>query len=294
MKNQIYRSSEKYRRFWRNARLVFLLIFIVVALVYTAKEKEALINPEGERGDIKDNVHVEENIEEGEPNPIEIESPTSGSAGDLDLNSIPEYSGVPTYVINGNKPDFTEEEIERAKSMFIDLSELDILGRCGTCTASLGKDTLAGERDFDLSHVKPSGWKQARYEDLIENGGFLWNRCHLIAFCISGLADTETNLITGSYYMNTSGMLSYSERATQNYIIRKLPEEGRILYRATPIFKGAELVCRGVHIEAADIPSPSSSPEECGQSFHINIYCYNVQPGVGIDYTTGESWRTER
>ena len=105
------------------------------------------------------------------------------------------------------------------------------------------------------------------------------------------LTDEPRNLVTGSRYMNDSGMLSYAEKATQNYIIRKLPENGRILYRATPIFKGAELVCRGVHIEAIDIPSKDATPEECGQNFHINVFCYNVQPGVGIDYLTGKSWR---
>lgn len=206
-------------------------------------------------------------------------SPAEGRDDDSFLAGIPEYSGTPVYVINDNKPEFTDEEYERAKEKYIDLSELDMLGRCGVCEASLGKDTLAGERDFDLSHVTPSGWNQAKYPDVIESI-FLFHRAHLLMYSVSGLTDDPRNLVTGTEYMNEKGMLPYCERATQNYIIRY---GGRILYRATPIFKGYELVCRGVHLEAADV-------ETRGQNFLVNVFCYNVQPGIKIDYLTGKSW----
>lgn len=208
-------------------------------------------------------------------------------SGDEDfLASIPEYSGSPVYVINGNKPEFTDSEYARAAEPFIDLSDLDVLGRCGSNTASLGKDMLdkAGDRR-DISGITPSGWNQASYPNSIaREGHWLYHRSHLIAHMFAGEdpeIDGEKNLITGTEYCNESGMLSYSERAVQNWLIRKA-NGGRVLYRVTPIFKGLEKVPRGVHIEAADVPTK-------GSDFHINVYCYNVQPRIEIDYFTGAS-----
>ena len=197
------------------------------------------------------------------------------------LNGIPEYSGKPSYVLNNNKAEFTDEEYKKAEVSYIELSELDWLGRCGLCEASLNKHTLPTEERGDISSVYPSGWKQEFYPDLIEkNEGALYNRCHLLMYAMTGLNDDNRNLITGTEYMNTKGMLPY-EKAVQNWIIKK-SEGGNILYRVTPVFKGNELVARGVHIEAADV-------ETKGSKFHINAYCYNVEPGIHIDYSTGKS-----
>ena len=209
------------------------------------------------------------------------------SASDDILSQVPDYSEVnrPAYALNGNKPYFTEEDYINAESMYIELSELDYLGRCGVCTASLGQDTLAeGERDFDMSDVRPSGWRQERYPGIIdeEYHSVLYNRCHLIMYAISGLTSDERNLVTGTVYMNNDGMLPW-EKAVQNYLIRKAGPGERVLYRATPVFKGSELVCRGIHIEAADVKTR-------GEELHINMFCYNVQPGIGIDYFSGRSW----
>ena len=206
------------------------------------------------------------------------------SNGSVDLSGIPEYSGAPTYVINNNRPEFTDAEYEKAAEPFIELSRLDALGRCGTNAASLGKDMLdkAGDRR-DISDIKPSGWNQASYPDVIDReGGWLYHRSHLIAHMFAGEdpdVDGERNLVTGTEYMNEDGMLPYAERAVQNWLVRN---GGRILYRVTPAFKGNELVCRGVHIEAADVESK-------GTKFHINVYCYNVEPGIRINYLTGAS-----
>lgn len=204
------------------------------------------------------------------------------------LSLVPDYSEVnrPTYTLNDNKPWFDEEDYARAESQYIELSDLDFLGRCGPCEASLGEDTLAtDDRDFDLSNVTPSGWNQAQYEG-IDNGGWLYNRCHLIMYAVcKELTDEPRNLITGTRYMNVEGQYHYAEKAVQNWLIRKA-NGGRVLYRATPIFDGAELVCRGVLIEAGDVPTR-------GSEFHICQFCYNVQPGIEIDYFSGKSWRSK-
>lgn len=257
-----------------------LLIFILIILAATAKSRMETLNPEGEYGKIKEDITIEQPIED---------SPASTTTGS-DLSTVPEYSGTPTYVLNGNKPEFTEAEYERAEEAFIDLSELDSLGRCGPCMASLEKEMLdkAGERR-DISQYTPSGWKQASYPDLIEEeGSWLYHRSHLIAHMFAGqdpAVDGPKNLVTASTYCNKQAMLPYVERAVQNWLIRKA-NGGRVLYRVTPIFSGNELVARGIHIEAADVPTQ-------GQEFHINVYCYNVQPGITIDYATGRSWRTK-
>ncbi|HHW94931.1 MAG TPA: hypothetical protein GX736_03255 [Mogibacterium sp.] len=200
-----------------------------------------------------------------------------GKDTDAFLEAIPEYSGRPVHVINNNRPEFMNEEYKRAEKVFIDLSELDYMGRCGVCMASFGPDTLANEMREDMSHIYPTGWDQKFYED-IDNGGALYNRSHLLMYAMSGLGAEPRNLITGTRYMNSKGMLPY-ETATINWIKRY---EERILYRATPVFKDRELVARGVRIEAADVRTK-------GDMFHIDVYCYNVQPGVKINYKTGHS-----
>ena len=259
-------------------RILILLFFIGLGY-YTIQHNAHIIDPPGEFGQIQE---IGSLGTENEEKPDGNTSSGSSSLFSNDfLKDIPEYSGTPVYVINDNKPEFTDEEYRNAESKYIVLSELDFLGRCGVCEASLGENTLAGERDFDLSHVHPSGWEQAQYPDIIkDNSGWIYNRSHLLMYAVSGITDDERNLVTGTEYMNTKGMLPYCEKATQNWLIRK---GGRILYRATPIFNGTELVCRGVHLEAGDVASK-------GEKFHINVYCYNVEPGICIDYKTGETW----
>ncbi len=248
-RNRIKYGTKK-RRGKAFKTIVAILLFLVVGILYIQTSQDAL-------------------------NPIGLLH--KGNEKTAFLDEIPEYSGRPAYALNKNRPEFTEEEYAKAKRKFIDLSERDYRGRCGTCTASFGYDTLANENREDISFIHPSGWKQKQYES-IEDGGALYNRCHLLMYAMSGLGAEPRNLITGTRYMNTKGMLPY-ETATINWIKRY---EGRILYRATPIFKDKELVARGVHIEAADVDTK-------GENFHINVYCYNVQPGVKINYRTGTS-----
>ncbi len=205
------------------------------------------------------------------------------AASVADLGSVPEYTSSPYAVIAATgehelgTPSFTKSELTRAKSGTFKLfSDLDRLGRCGTALACLGTETQpTGERK-SISSVKPTGWRQAFYCSVDQEA--LYNRCHLIAWSLSGENANPKNLVTGTRYLNVSGMLPFEER-----LCRYIESTGNhVLYRVTPIFEGEELVCRGVHLEAQSV-------EDNGASICFNVYCYNVQPNIQIDYATGAS-----
>lgn len=192
----------------------------------------------------------------------------------IDLSSLPEYSGQAYVELNNNVPFFTEEDLTSAS--FEEYSPLDELGRCGTAYACISTDLMPTEPRGSIGQVKPSGWKIAKYDFL--DGKYLYNRCHLIGFQLTGENANEQNLITGTRYLNVTGMLPF-ENLTADYI----KETGNhVLYRVTPVFTGDELVARGVVMEAMSV-------EDKGDGVLFNVYCYNVQPGVTIDYATGDS-----
>lgn len=181
--------------------------------------------------------------------------------------------------INDNVPKFTAEELKDAKSSFKSFSELDSLGRCGVAEASVGPDLLPNEERGSIGMVKPTGWQTIRYDDLISDK-YLYNRCHLIAFCLSGENANKKNLITGTRFMNVSGMLPFEEK-----ILDYVKSTGNhVLYRVTPDFKGNNLVASGVYMMAESV-------EDKGKGLSFNIYCPNIQPGIEIDYSTGDSKR---
>ena len=156
--------------------------------------------------------------------------------------------------------------------------ELDRLGRCGACTAIVSPETMpTGERG-SIGMVKPSGWQTARYDGLVD-GNYLYNRCHLIGYQLTGENANERNLVTGTRYLNVEGMLPY-ENMVADHVERT---GGRVLYRATPLFEGDELVCRGVIMQALSLDD--------GGELNFSVWCPNVQPGVEIDYATGDSHR---
>ncbi len=187
-----------------------------------------------------------------------------------------DFSGTPYETVNGNVPYFTEEELVGGTESFESYSELDRLGRCGQAFASVGQDLMPTEERESISQVKPSGWQTARYD--IVDGGYLYNRCHLIGYQLSGENANEKNLITGTRYMNVEGMLPF-ENMTADYV----KETGNhVLYRVTPEFEGEELVARGVLMEAQSV-------EDEGEGIQFCVYVYNVQPGIEIDYATGDS-----
>jgi len=192
----------------------------------------------------------------------------------ISVEQVPAYSGSPYAVINDNLPLFTEaEKTETAYEFF---SELDDLGRCGYTMACVGQELMPTDARESISHVKPSGWVQGQYDFV--DGRSLYNRCHLIGFQLTGENANKQNLITGTRYMNTEGMLPF-----ENMVADFVKETGfHVLYRVTPIYAGNNLVASGVQMEAWSV-------EDQGKGICFHVYVYNVQPGVIIDYATGEN-----
>ena len=193
---------------------------------------------------------------------------------DFNIDNIPEYTGEIYIEINNNMPYF--EESEYTKESFEKYSDLDELGRCKVAYANISKETMPPEGDErgSISSVKPTGWEQAKYD-----GEYLYNRCHLIGYQLSDEDANELNLITGTRYFNVNGMLPF-ENKVADYI--KENENNHVLYRVTPVFEGNNLLATGVEIEGYSV-------EDNGQGVCFNVFIYNVQPGISIDYTTGKS-----
>ena len=199
------------------------------------------------------------------------------SAVSVSLEEVPAYSGSSYVELDGNLPGFSLEE--RTTDSFETYSTLDALGRCGPAYACIGQDLMPTEDRESISSVHPTGWVQAEYSFV--DGGSLYNRCHLIGFQLTGENANEENLITGTRYMNVEGMLPF-----ENMVADYIKETGNhVLYRATPVFEGENLVASGVVMEAFSV-------EDEGEGVCFHVYVYNVQPGVEIDYATGESWET--
>ena len=191
------------------------------------------------------------------------------------IAEVPEYEGMPYVEINDNKPEFAESELTTIS--YENYSELDSLGRCGVAEACIGEDLMPDEEREDISEVKPTGWENREYD--IVDGGYVYNRCHLIGFQLSGENANEENLITGTRYMNTEGMLPF-----ENMVAEYVQEtDNHVMYRVTPVFEGNDLVASGVQMEAESV-------EDDGAGICFNIYVYNVQPEITIDYSTGANW----
>ncbi|MDD6234373.1 MAG: DNA/RNA non-specific endonuclease [Lachnospiraceae bacterium] len=193
-------------------------------------------------------------------------------------DSVPAYSHAAYTVINNNKPYFTADDYTTESYEYY--SELDSLGRCGVCMASIGRDLMPSEERGPIGNVRPSGWHTIKYDNI--DGNYLYNRCHLIAYQLTGENANVNNLITGTRYLNVQGMLPF-ENMTADYI----KETGNhVLYRATPVFDGDNLVADGVLLEGYSV-------EDNGAGICFNVFCYNVQPGIEIDYATGDSSQAE-
>lgn len=200
----------------------------------------------------------------------------------FDFESIPVYSGEAYIEVNDNIPFFEEADLEKAVLSYESYAPLDDLDRCGVCIASIGTDIMPTEQRGDIGSVKPSGWNQAEYPKLV-SGTYLYNRCHLIGHQLTGENANERNLITGTRYLNIEGMLPF-ENMTADYV----QETGNhVLYRVTPIFQDDDLVARGVLMEAISV-------EDDGEGILFCVYCYNVQPGISIDYSNGASQIAEQ
>ena len=200
-------------------------------------------------------------------------SETEDNYGNYNVD-VPAFGSEPYYVINENKPYF--DQAEMSTSSFEYYSDLDELGRCGTCYACIGQDIMPTEKRGEIGQIKPTGWQTAKYDFV--DGKYLYNRCHLIGFQLAGENANEKNLITGTRYLNVVGMLPF-----ENQVADYVKSTGNhVMYRVAPVFNGNELVARGVVMEGYSV-------EDNGQGVCFNVYCYNVQPGVEIDYATGEN-----
>ena len=190
--------------------------------------------------------------------------------------TVPVYSGEPYTELNGNIPYFTDRE--KTEDVFEHYSDLDTLGRCGAAYANICKELMPTEKRGEIGVIKPTGWHTVRYDDIISDK-YLYNRCHLIGFQLAGENANEKNLVTGTRYMNVDGMLPF-ENMIADYVKET---DNHVLYRVTPIFVGDDLVCRGVEMEAYSV-------EDNGEGTSFHVFVYNIQPGIEIDYATGDSW----
>lgn len=230
-------------------------------------------------------------------------SETPAADGKIDNNTVyitvpdtstvmlPVYEGEPYELVNNNVPDFTDADYEKASKPFEYYTDLDSLGRCGMVEACIVPESMPTKKRGDIGYIKPTGWKQAKYAGIAEDGSydkekvsFLMNRSHLLAYMLGGAGgdgsdDIAKNLISGTRYMNCQGQLRF-----ENKIANYIRDTGNaVLYRITPVFNNNELMARGVMLEAASV-------EDRGQSLSFNVYVFNVQPGIHIDYETGDSY----
>lgn len=193
-----------------------------------------------------------------------------------ELTDIPAYAGNSFVILDDNKPAFSKKDRERTDA-FETYSDLDELGRCGVAYANICKELMPTEERGAIGMVKPTGWHTVKYDNV--EGKYLYNRCHLIGYQLAGENANEKNLITGTRYLNVTGMLKF-EDLVADYVNET---NHHVLYRVTPVFEGDNLVASGVEMEAYSV-------EDKGEGVSFHVFLYNVQPGITIDYATGESW----
>ena len=193
-----------------------------------------------------------------------------------ELTDIPAYAGNSFVILDDNKPAFSKKDRERTDA-FETYSDLDELGRCGVAYANICKELMPTEERGAIGMVKPTGWHTVKYDNV--EGKYLYNRCHLIGYQLAGENANEKNLITGTRYLNVTGMLKF-EDLVADYVNET---NHHVLYRVTPVFESDNLVASGVEMEAYSV-------EDKGEGVSFHVFLYNVQPGITIDYATGESW----
>ncbi len=249
-------------------------------IIETTIESQITENETEEITDNSETEKTEENTSETETEKVSKPDSVGDDNSKAVLSRIPEYSGRPYVVINDNVPSFNKYEL--TTKGYETYASLDNLGRCGGAVASCGREIMPKpeEERGSISAVKPSGWVQAQYDCV--SGKYLYNRCHLIGWQLSAENANKRNLITGTRYMNTEGMLPF-ENMVADYIRET---DNHVAYRITPIYDGNDLVAKGVQMEAYSV-------EDDGEGICFNVFCYNVQPGVKIDYATGRSRSVE-
>lgn len=256
-------------------KLILLILLVVVGTHFVAPDVLEQFNWQDVTTSASQISELPQEILEQVKNEPDSETATNTSNSteeQLAAFDIPTYNSEPYVVINENQPFFTETTV----SCFEEYPELDDLGRCGAAYACVGIETMPTEERESISQVKPSGWNNNPYDFV--DGGYVYNRCHLIGFQLTGENANEKNLVTGTRYMNVQGMLPF-ENEVADYVAST---GNHVMYRVTPIFEGDNLVCSGVLMEAYSV-------EDSGAGVQFCVYCFNVQPGVSIDYRTGEN-----
>ncbi len=252
----------------------FCLIGVLTSSTASSSSKNtAATNPAAQQTQPAQTTQQDSAAEKAEP---AVSTPVSA----LDPTTIPAYSGSPYVEVQSNEPQFSDAD--KARGDFENYSDLDSLGRCGVAFALISTQTMPTQERGSIGMIKPSGWQTVRYDGLVD-GNYLYNRCHLIGYQLAGENANEKNLITGTRYLNTEGMLPFEDQVAA-YV---KSTGNHVLYRATPVFEGNNLVASGVQLEAWSV-------EDKGAGVSFNVYCYNVQPGVTIDYATGESSLAEQ
>lgn len=247
-------------------RLLVLFLTIMLLAGCSAAEGDTALSSYNQERTSNTALPSSEDDNSTDSKESETESPSQETA--------PTAPQSPYEVLNNNVPEFTEDEI--TTESFEQYAELDELGRCGTAFACVGVDLMPTEERGSISRVKPTGWDSVKYDCV--DGKYLYNRCHLIGFQLTGENANPQNLITGTRYMNVDGMLPF-ENEVADYVKET---EHHVMYRVTPDFQGENLVANGVQIEALSV-------EDNGEGVSYNVYVYNIQPGIIIDYATGKS-----
>lgn len=280
MKNKYNRKNSRKKK--NSLGLTGVLVILVIAGLIKAGTNDSLPDTQTTEA-----VTVQAQDSTSQTNAIQMSSEEAASLAEAHINTaleafaneaIPEYSGNPYVELNGNVPYFTDEEL--STTAFELYSELDSLGRCGACYANICKEIMPTEERGSIGMVKPTGWHTVKYDCITDR--YLYNRCHLIGYQLAGENANEKNLITGTRYLNVDGMLPF-ENEVADYVDET---DNHVLYRVTPVFSDDNLVASGVIIEAKSV-------EDKGAGLQFNVYCYNVQPGISIDYIDGQSWENQ-
>lgn len=224
------------------------------------------------------NYTIQNNLTDNQTEKSEIAIVNIDSSEEFDFELIPEFNKNPYVIINNNIPNFKQSDYTTVS--FENYGNLDELGRCTMCLACIGSDIMPTEERGTIGSIKPTGWHTVKYDCV--DGKYLYNRCHLIGYQLTGENANVKNLITGTRYLNVEGMLPF-EDMVNDYIDST---DNHVLYRVTPLFKDNELVARGVQIEGYSV-------EDNGEGICFNVYCYNNQPNITINYATGESQLTD-
>ncbi len=263
----------------KNVLLKYIIIFLIaVSVIYSLSSGE-----DDDRSSDTVTRSVSQIVTESETQSPDPESSTEESSTDISiaeiskisLDDIPEFTDKAYIAINKNIPVFSDEEKNVPKG-YEYYSPLDNLGRCGVTFALIGKETMPTQERGNIGSVRPSGWHTVRYS--IVDGSYLYNRCHLIGYQLAAENANERNLITGTRYLNVTGMLPF-ENMVADYVKET---NNHVLYKVTPIFDGDNLLASGVQMEAYSL-------EDDGDGISFNVFCYNAQPGIKIDYATGDS-----